>query len=119
MIWFQLLGTLEQIEVIQNGIQFEGIKALAECIKHSPNLKIFNLNDNIMTPRGAISVAEVCFDDIHLKNRIFLTFPFLKYGGKMFNYTIISIIIFNCRTTTLTNVFLLQLKFVVSFNLYA
>ena len=54
-----MLGTLEQIEVIQNGIQYEGIKALADCIKHSPNLKILNLNDNIMTPKGAIAIAEV------------------------------------------------------------
>ena len=57
--FLQLLGTLEQIEVIQNGIQYEGIKALADCIKHSPNLKILNLNDNIMTPKGAIAIAEV------------------------------------------------------------
>ena len=55
----QLLGTLEQIEVIQNGIQYEGIAAIADCIKHSPNLKILNLNDNIMTPRGAIAIAKV------------------------------------------------------------
>ena len=45
--------------MIQNGIQYEGIQAIAECIKHSPNLKILNLNDNIMTPKGAISIAEV------------------------------------------------------------
>lgn len=55
---FSLIGTLEQIEVIQNGIQYEGFVAIADCIKYSPNLRILNLNDNIMTPRGAIAIAK-------------------------------------------------------------
>ena len=55
-----MIGTLEQIEVIQNGIQYEGMISIADCIRNNPNLKILNLNDNIMTPRGAIAIAKVC-----------------------------------------------------------
>ena len=64
--------------MIQNGIQFEGIAALADCIKFSPNLRILNLNDNIMTPRGAIAIAKVrlalqdfiSFAETHIKYNV-------------------------------------------------
>ncbi|XP_044177192.1 ran GTPase-activating protein 1-like [Acropora millepora] len=56
---FQIIGTLEELQMPQNGIQHEGIAALAEAFKSNPNLKILNLNDNIFSAKGAKAMAEV------------------------------------------------------------
>jgi len=42
----------------QNGIQKEGIAALAEAVKLNKNLSHLNLNDNTFTDKGAIAMAE-------------------------------------------------------------
>lgn len=55
---FSVIGTLEEIQLPQNGIQHEGIAALAETVKHNKNLRHLNLNDNIFTEKGAISMAK-------------------------------------------------------------
>ncbi|XP_015779681.1 PREDICTED: ran GTPase-activating protein 1-like isoform X1 [Acropora digitifera] len=56
---FQIIGTLEELQMPQNGIQHEGIAALAEAFKSNPNLRILNLNDNTFTAEGAKAMAEV------------------------------------------------------------
>ncbi|ETN60475.1 ran gtpase-activating protein [Anopheles darlingi] len=76
---FATIGTLEQIEMPQNGIYHPGITALSEAFKGNPNLRILNLNDNTIGPRGAAALAdalvylqqlrEINFGDCLLKTR--------------------------------------------------
>ncbi|KAL1264321.1 hypothetical protein QQF64_004676 [Cirrhinus molitorella] len=55
---FKLLGSLEEVHVPQNGINYPGVTALATALKHNPNLQVLNLNDNTFTRRGSIAMAE-------------------------------------------------------------
>uniref|UniRef100_H2YNM0 Ran-GTPase activating protein 1 C-terminal domain-containing protein n=1 Tax=Ciona savignyi TaxID=51511 RepID=H2YNM0_CIOSA len=55
---FRIIGSLEEIQLPQNGIQHAGIAALSEAVMHSPNLRHLNLNDNTFTEKGAIPMAE-------------------------------------------------------------
>ncbi|CAD5232841.1 unnamed protein product [Bursaphelenchus xylophilus] len=55
---FNILGTLERIELPQNGIKKEGIVALAKGIQGCPNLRYLNLNDNTCDKEGARALAE-------------------------------------------------------------
>uniref|UniRef100_A0A182QN01 Uncharacterized protein n=1 Tax=Anopheles farauti TaxID=69004 RepID=A0A182QN01_9DIPT len=76
---FATIGTLEQIEMPQNGIYHPGITALSEAFKVNKNLRILNLNDNTIGPRGAAALAialqdlvrlrEINFGDCLLKTR--------------------------------------------------
>lgn len=43
----------------QNGINHQGITALAKAFTENPNLRVVNLNDNTFTEEGAIAMAEV------------------------------------------------------------
>lgn len=67
---FRAIGTLERIELPQNGIRKEGIVELARSIGTSENLKILNLNDNTFTSAGAKAVARAirntndCLEDV-------------------------------------------------------
>lgn len=56
---FTEMKTLEHVEMPQNGINFEGISALAEAFSHNPNLRVLNLNDNTFTETGAKAMAKV------------------------------------------------------------
>ena len=55
---FGLIGTLEEIEMPQNGIYHVGISALSEGFKKNPNMRVLNLNDNTIGPKGAAALAE-------------------------------------------------------------
>ena len=55
---FQLMGSLEEVVMPQNGIYHEGLAALAEAFSHNPNLKILNMNDNTFTSKGAKAMAQ-------------------------------------------------------------
>ena len=55
---FQLMGSLEEVVMPQNGIYHEGLAALAEAFSHNPNLKILNMNDNTFTSKGAKAMAS-------------------------------------------------------------
>ena len=55
---FDMMRSLVQIEIPQNGIQAPGISALAESLQYNTKLKILNLNDNIVTEKGAIPLIE-------------------------------------------------------------
>lgn len=48
----------------QNGINHEGVRALSEGFKKNQNLKILNLNDNTVTAKGAVALAEA-FEFLH------------------------------------------------------
>ncbi|KAK7166992.1 hypothetical protein R3I94_001404 [Phoxinus phoxinus] len=62
---FQLIGSLEEVHMPQNGINHPGVTALATAMKHNPQLRVLNLNDNTFTKRGAIAMAEALK---HLRN---------------------------------------------------
>uniref|UniRef100_A0AC35TJ04 Ran gtpase-activating protein n=1 Tax=Rhabditophanes sp. KR3021 TaxID=114890 RepID=A0AC35TJ04_9BILA len=56
---FKMIGTLEDIQIIQNGIWADGIRALSDCFRFNPNLRIIDLSDNTCTHRGAAAIAAV------------------------------------------------------------
>ncbi|XP_048467031.1 ran GTPase-activating protein 1-like [Rhincodon typus] len=67
---FGLIGTLEEVQMPQNGITHQGISALALSFTKNANLRVLNLNDNTFTETGAIYMAEVCLhllELLHLK----------------------------------------------------
>lgn len=53
------MGSLEEINVPQNGINHPGVTAMAGAVQNNPNLRILNLNDNTFTEKGAIAMAQV------------------------------------------------------------
>lgn len=55
---FQLMGSLEEIHMPQNGINHPGVTALATAVQHNPNLRILNLNDNTFTEKGGLAMAQ-------------------------------------------------------------
>ncbi|KAK3525205.1 hypothetical protein QTP86_023247 [Hemibagrus guttatus] len=55
---FQLMGSLEEIHMPQNGINHSGVTALANAVQHNPQLRVLNLNDNTFTKKGAIAMAQ-------------------------------------------------------------
>ena len=55
----QLMGSLEEVAMPQNGINHEGITALSDAFASNTNLRILNLNDNTFTEKGAKSMAKV------------------------------------------------------------
>lgn len=56
---FRTLKTLEEIVLLQNSIFYQGIISLAESFKENVHLRVLNLNDNILRPKGAAKLAEV------------------------------------------------------------
>lgn len=55
----QLMGSLEEVHMPQNGINHPGVTALATAVQHNLGLRILNLNDNTFTEKGAIAMAQV------------------------------------------------------------
>uniref|UniRef100_A0A1A8Q9T2 Ran GTPase-activating protein 1 n=1 Tax=Nothobranchius pienaari TaxID=704102 RepID=A0A1A8Q9T2_9TELE len=55
---FQIMGSLEEVHMPQNGINHPGVTALASAMQHNLALRILNLNDNTFTERGAIAMAQ-------------------------------------------------------------
>lgn len=55
----QVIGTLEEVHMPQNGINHPGITALAQAFAVNPLLRVINLNDNTFTEKGAVAMAEV------------------------------------------------------------
>ena len=43
-VCFQTIGSLEEVQMPQNGILHEGIAALAEAFKSNPNLKVCKIS---------------------------------------------------------------------------
>uniref|UniRef100_A0A9J7XQP3 Ran GTPase activating protein 1 n=1 Tax=Cyprinus carpio carpio TaxID=630221 RepID=A0A9J7XQP3_CYPCA len=61
----KLIGSLEEVHIPQNGINYQGVTALATAMQHNPQLRVLNLNDNTFTKRGAIAMAQALK---HLRN---------------------------------------------------
>ncbi|KAL3090646.1 hypothetical protein niasHT_023491 [Heterodera trifolii] len=55
---FQIIGTLEEISMPQNGISAEGILKLSESVRQNASLKILNLGDNTFGESGASAMAS-------------------------------------------------------------
>ena len=53
------MGSLEEVQMPQNGINHAGITALAEAFAANKNLRYLNLQDNTFTKVGAASMAKV------------------------------------------------------------
>ncbi|XP_037611812.1 ran GTPase-activating protein 1b [Sebastes umbrosus] len=62
---FQLMGSLEEVHMPQNGINYAGVMALASAMRHNPELRVLNLNDNTFTKRGTLAMAQALR---HLRN---------------------------------------------------
>jgi len=57
--FFDLVKTMEEITIPQNGIYCKGILALTNSLLKNPNLQVLDVQDNILTPRGAEALAKV------------------------------------------------------------
>ncbi|KAL0198915.1 hypothetical protein M9458_007455, partial [Cirrhinus mrigala] len=53
-----MIGSLEEVHMPQNGINYQGVTALATAMEQNPQLRVLNLNDNTFTKRGAIAMAQ-------------------------------------------------------------
>nr|XP_019938462.1 PREDICTED: ran GTPase-activating protein 1-like [Paralichthys olivaceus]XP_019938463.1 PREDICTED: ran GTPase-activating protein 1-like [Paralichthys olivaceus] len=55
---FQLMGSLEEVHMPQNGINHTGVMALASAMRHNPELRVLNFNDNTFTKRGTLAMVQ-------------------------------------------------------------
>ncbi|KAK7939982.1 hypothetical protein WMY93_003308 [Mugilogobius chulae] len=55
---FKLMGSLEEVHMPQNGINYTGVMALASAVRHNPELRVLNFNDNTFTKRGTLAMAQ-------------------------------------------------------------
>ncbi|XP_051928236.1 ran GTPase-activating protein 1b [Hippocampus zosterae] len=62
---FQLMGSLEEVHMPQNGINHAGVTALAAAMRHNADLRVLNFNDNTFTKRGMLAMAQALE---HLRN---------------------------------------------------
>ncbi|XP_070708346.1 ran GTPase-activating protein 1b [Pempheris klunzingeri] len=62
---FQLMGSLEEVHMPQNGINYAGVMALASAMRHNPELRTLNFNDNTFTKKGTMAMAQALR---HLRN---------------------------------------------------
>ncbi|XP_041671167.1 ran GTPase-activating protein 1b [Cheilinus undulatus] len=62
---FQLMGSLEEVHMPQNGINSTGVMALASAMRHNPELRVLNFNDNTFTKKGTLAMAQALR---HLRN---------------------------------------------------
>ncbi|XP_071318572.1 ran GTPase-activating protein 1b [Trachinotus anak] len=62
---FQLIGSLEEVHMPQNGINHTGVMALASAMRHNPELRVLNFNDNTFTKKGTLAMAQALK---HLRN---------------------------------------------------
>jgi len=69
---FGRIGTLEEVQMPQNGIYHPGITALSEAFAKNPAMRHINLNDNTFTAVGAKAMADNALP--HLKNLQIMNF---------------------------------------------
>ncbi len=62
----KMMGSLEEIQMPQNGIRPNGIEFIAEACAGNPNLRTINFNDNTFRPSGGELMAKVTFFLINL-----------------------------------------------------
>jgi len=74
------VGTLEVVDMPQNGIYYPGIQALCEAFAKNPKLRHINMNDNTFTEKGAAHFAAIVKDLRNLES-LNLGDCLLKSGG--------------------------------------
>lgn len=57
--FFHVVKTMEEITIPQNGIYCKGIIELASSLLENPNLKVLDVQDNLLTPLGAEALSKV------------------------------------------------------------
>ncbi|XP_050922262.1 LOW QUALITY PROTEIN: ran GTPase-activating protein 1b [Lates calcarifer] len=62
---FQLMGSLEEVHCPRTGINYTGVMALAAAMRHNPELRVLNFNDNTFTKKGTLAMAQALR---HLRN---------------------------------------------------
>lgn len=73
------IGTLEEIQMPQNGIRPNGIEFLAEACAHNPNLHIVNFNDNTFRKIGCDQMSKAL---VNLKKLEYLNLGDCLLGSK-------------------------------------
>lgn len=53
------MGSLEEVHMPQNGINYAGVMALASAMRHNPDIRVLNFNDNTFTKKGTLAMAQV------------------------------------------------------------
>ena len=53
------MGCLEEVSMPQNGIYYQGVRALCDAFKQNRSLRVLNLNDNTLGPKGCTALASV------------------------------------------------------------
>lgn len=53
------MGSLEEVHMPQNGINYAGVMALASAMRHNPEIRVLNFNDNTFTKKGTLAMAQV------------------------------------------------------------
>ncbi|CAH8826993.1 unnamed protein product [Trichobilharzia szidati] len=77
------MGTLEELSLYQNGIGIHGIDgvfSLVNIIKSNLNLRVLNLSDNSLTPRGGEAVARALSSLVNLEE-LYLSDCILRSAG--------------------------------------
>ena len=59
MQFSQLMGSLTEVHMPQNGINHPGVTALAKAMQHNTALHTLNLNDNTFSEEGGTAMAQV------------------------------------------------------------
>ncbi|CAH8432289.1 unnamed protein product [Schistosoma rodhaini] len=77
------MGSLEELSLYQNGIGIhgiDGILSLVKIIKSNPNLRVLNLSDNSLTPRGGEAIARALPSVVNLEE-LYLSDCILRSTG--------------------------------------
>uniref|UniRef100_A0A1B6KVR9 Ran-GTPase activating protein 1 C-terminal domain-containing protein n=1 Tax=Graphocephala atropunctata TaxID=36148 RepID=A0A1B6KVR9_9HEMI len=79
---FKELGSLEEIQIPQNGIYHAGIRQLSEALKCNTGLRVLNLNDNTLGPKGSTALAAA-LPSLQMLRHINLGDCLLKTSGAL------------------------------------
>ncbi|KAG7226509.1 hypothetical protein INR49_003830 [Caranx melampygus] len=80
---FQLIGSLEEVHMPQNGINYAGVMALASAMRHNPelralkhlrNVQVINFGDCLVRSEGAIALAAVLREGLPILKELNLSF---------------------------------------------
>ena len=79
---FGKLQSLEEVMLIQNGITWKGVQALADAFKKCP-ISTINLNDNILTEKGTKISTSVGSTQLGQYEDSYMEFFQCKFGSKL------------------------------------
>ena len=63
----KMMGSLEEIQMPQNGIRPNGIENIADALSSNPNLRIINMNDNAFTTHESEAISKALINLKHLE----------------------------------------------------